>query len=189
MIIWINGPFGVGKTTLARKLAEVWPKAIFFDPERVGHMLWSQVPKELQQEEFENEPIWIELTFTMARRLHELYGRPLVIPMTLAYAPVFDTIIGGLRRSGIEVHHFALLAEAKTVQQRLLLRGEREDSWESRQVERCLAALHRPIFAHHLHTDGRTTDDLIVEVQEVSGMHRLEPSGRSCSLAAVERDQ
>lgn len=36
MIIWINGPFGAGKTTLAERLRDRRPKSLIFDPEEIG---------------------------------------------------------------------------------------------------------------------------------------------------------
>lgn len=39
MIIWINGAFGGGKTTLAEELQRRLPHAILFDPEYVGYLL------------------------------------------------------------------------------------------------------------------------------------------------------
>jgi thymidylate kinase len=39
MIIWINGAFGAGKTTLAEELHRRLPDALAFDPEFVGYIL------------------------------------------------------------------------------------------------------------------------------------------------------
>lgn len=36
MIIWLNGPFGVGKTTLANLLHQEIPDSILYDPEYLG---------------------------------------------------------------------------------------------------------------------------------------------------------
>ncbi len=35
MIIWINGPFGAGKTTLAKRLRDRRSKSLIFDPEEI----------------------------------------------------------------------------------------------------------------------------------------------------------
>jgi deoxyadenosine/deoxycytidine kinase len=40
VIIWINGGFGAGKTTLAEELHRRRPDAVVYDPEEVGLMLW-----------------------------------------------------------------------------------------------------------------------------------------------------
>jgi hypothetical protein len=40
VIIWINGGFGAGKTTLAKELHRRLPDAVVYDAEDVGLMLW-----------------------------------------------------------------------------------------------------------------------------------------------------
>ncbi|HCJ9739900.1 TPA: tunicamycin resistance protein, partial [Escherichia coli] len=39
MIIWINGPFGAGKTTLAKRLRDRRSKSLIFDPEEIGFVV------------------------------------------------------------------------------------------------------------------------------------------------------
>lgn len=36
MIIWINGPYGVGKSTLAEALQQKLPNSFLFDAEQIG---------------------------------------------------------------------------------------------------------------------------------------------------------
>lgn len=36
MIIWINGSFGVGKTTIAERLKDKIRESIIYDPEEIG---------------------------------------------------------------------------------------------------------------------------------------------------------
>jgi hypothetical protein len=42
-VLWLNGPFGVGKTSVAAELARRRPM-ITFDPEIIGSMLWRLLP-------------------------------------------------------------------------------------------------------------------------------------------------
>ena len=39
MIYWINGPYGVGKSTVAEALQKMLPKAHIFDAEEVGNAI------------------------------------------------------------------------------------------------------------------------------------------------------
>lgn len=39
MIVWVNGAFGSGKTTLTSELHRRWPEALVFDPEQIGYLL------------------------------------------------------------------------------------------------------------------------------------------------------
>ncbi|MCY1691743.1 hypothetical protein OVA29_14550 [Exiguobacterium sp. SL14] len=43
MIIWINGTFGVGKTTAATGLQQRWSGSHIFDPEETGYFLRAQL--------------------------------------------------------------------------------------------------------------------------------------------------
>jgi deoxyadenosine/deoxycytidine kinase len=36
VIIWLDGPFGIGKSTTAQALLEHLPEAVLFDPELFG---------------------------------------------------------------------------------------------------------------------------------------------------------
>ncbi len=44
MIIWLNGSFGVGKTTIAYKLKEKINNSIIYDPEEIGTFLDNILP-------------------------------------------------------------------------------------------------------------------------------------------------
>ena len=44
MIIWINGPFGAGKTTLAKRLRDRRSKSLILDPEEIGFVVKETVP-------------------------------------------------------------------------------------------------------------------------------------------------
>lgn len=45
MIIWINGSFGVGKTTIAQDLKLKIENSIIYDPEKIGEFLFNIMPK------------------------------------------------------------------------------------------------------------------------------------------------
>ncbi|MEV6818512.1 AAA family ATPase [Nocardiopsis dassonvillei] len=175
-IVFVNGPFGVGKTSVVDLLSQRLTEAIVVDPEKVGHMLWAQLPVGLRQEEFEIEPLWPSMTRLLIDLVWRTYGRTLLVPMTMVRPEVFDLIVGNLRGSGHPIQHFALLADPPTIRARLKgrmrRRGEQPDrwgelSWEGLQIERCLESLHHPRFAHHVHTGDRSADevaDLIISL-------------------------
>jgi hypothetical protein len=157
--VWINGPYGCGKSTVAGHVLKLLPDSLLLDPEDVGHMLWRQLPSPLRQEEFELEPVWPLLTRTLIEQCAHAYERPLVVPMAVTRGDVFDKIIGGLRQVGLDVHHFTLLADSATIRSRLrmrmAMRREPSDewgelSWEGVQIERCLRTLAAPKYGIHL---------------------------------------
>ncbi|GAA2119279.1 tunicamycin resistance ATP-binding TmrB [Kitasatospora saccharophila] len=175
MILFVNGPFGVGKTTTVGLIAQRRPDALVINPEDIGHTLWKQLPADLRREEFELEPLWPPLTRHMLDQAAQHYDRPIVVPMTIARPPVFEQIVHPLRDAGHRVHHFTLLAPAATIRARLRERGEGPDkwgplSWEGNQVERCLEALRRPEFADHLDTEHRPAADIADEILTRTGL-------------------
>lgn len=166
MIVWLNGAFGVGKTSLARALSVKWPSALLFDPEQVGFMLRKVVPEDVQTGDFQDLPLWRRLTTETAIGLLRQTNRPLIVPMALVNPAYFDEVVGELRRRGVEVHHFALLGSYDTIRRRIRRRWELPGSkrWTLAQVERCVTALESPEFKVHIDTNNRSVDEILLEI-------------------------
>ncbi|MGL4612138.1 MAG: hypothetical protein ACRCYY_21075 [Trueperaceae bacterium] len=58
MILWINGPFGVGKTTLTTTLHHRIQNSFIFDPETIGFMLRDTLSSENFPDDFQDVVIW-----------------------------------------------------------------------------------------------------------------------------------
>ncbi|MGW5637855.1 AAA family ATPase, partial [Streptomyces sp. NPDC003832] len=116
MIVWINGPFGAGKTTTARELIELIPNSTLFDPEVIGGALpYLLPPKHLAEVgDFQDLPIWRRLVIDTAAAMLAELGGTLVVPMTLLRQEYRDEIFGGLAARRIAVRHI-LLAPAETI--------------------------------------------------------------------------
>jgi len=118
VIVWINGPFGVGKSTLAAALSARWPEATVFDPEHLGFLLRNWHPPGLVVDDFQDLSVWRRLVVETATGLLRDLGRPLIVPMTVLRPEYFDEIVGGLRGAGASVHHFCLVAGRDEVMRR-----------------------------------------------------------------------
>lgn len=155
MIVWINGAFSVGKTTVARELARRWPAAVLLDPEQIGFLLRRLVPVEAQTGDFQDLRLWRQFTVEACAGLMELTGRPLIVPMTLIDENYFDEIVGGLKQRGMIVHHFALIASPATLRKRIRFRlsfpGDKK--WARRHIDKACQALAKPRFAVQVNTD------------------------------------
>lgn len=99
MIIWINGPFGAGKTTLVEELAKRLDTAITVDPELLEYMLRSVVPPS-PSGDFQDLPIWRTLTVRTLQEIRREYARPLLVPLTLVEPQYVDEIFGSLHMPG-----------------------------------------------------------------------------------------
>jgi hypothetical protein len=92
VIIWINGGFGAGKTTLAAELHRRLPDAVVYDPEDVGLMLWKWLPP---NGDFQHLPSWRELVIATALSLRRHHAETLIVPMSLIRDAYRAEILGG----------------------------------------------------------------------------------------------
>ena len=128
MIIWINGGFGAGKTTLAEELHRRLPDAVVYNPEDVGLMLWKWTPP---NGDFQHLPSWRELVVATALSLRRHHADTLIVPMSLIRDPYRDEILGGLADAGEEVLHVFLEVDAGALRERLNTRMPHPDGeWD-----------------------------------------------------------
>ncbi|MGH3567709.1 MAG: hypothetical protein ACRDRH_17090 [Pseudonocardia sp.] len=128
MIVWLNGPFGVGKSSAAAVIRTALPESTRFDPELVGVMLREIVPA--LTGDFQDLPLWRRLVVEVSAALHD--ESPLLItPMTLVREDYAREIWGGLALRGVDVQIVLLHADGEILTQRI--RGdhlnERAQSW------------------------------------------------------------
>jgi len=116
VIIWINGGFGAGKTTLAEELHRRLPDAVVYDPEDVGLMLWKWIRP---NGDFQHLPSWRELVVATALSLRRHHAETLIVPMSLIRDAYRAEILDGLADADEEVLHVFLEADAGVLRERL----------------------------------------------------------------------
>lgn len=160
MLIWINGAFGAGKSTLAEELKTRLPDALDYDPEYVGYLLTKWVPAP-ESRDFQDLPLWRRMVASFANGLWEEYRRPLIVPMTLVNADYRAEIFGAL--DGVPMLHVFLDVTPDELRRRILgqtiIDGVEQPEETKRfrigNIERCVAAReHLP--AGTLILDGNT---------------------------------
>ena len=168
MIIWLNGGFGAGKTTLAQELRRRLPDALVYDPEDVGLMLWKWLPPD---GDFQHLPSWRELVVATALSLRRHHARTLIVPMSLVRDAYRTEILGGLAEAGEEVLHVFLQADAGVLRERLDARAagpERDraarESGLTSVEEAVAAAARQPDGTLLLRSDRHTPAELADEV-------------------------
>ncbi|MFC8676241.1 AAA family ATPase [Streptomyces griseorubiginosus] len=148
MIVWINGAFGSGKSTLVEELRPRWPESLVFDPEMVGYVLREIV--EVPTGDFQDLRLWRRQVAQLAVGLVEEYRRPLLVPMTLVNPGYLDEIFGALREAGLDVRHFFLKVAPEVLERRIdgrsffpddPAREERVRAWCKERIEACSAAV------------------------------------------------
>jgi len=128
VIIWLNGAFRAGKTTLAAELHRRLPDAVVYDPEDVGLMLWKWMRP---NDDFQDLPSWRELVVATALSLRRHHADTLIVPMSLIRDAYRAEILGGLADAGEEVLHVFLEADADALRERLNARVTHPDKdWD-----------------------------------------------------------
>ncbi|MFC8660819.1 AAA family ATPase [Streptomyces sp. NPDC057199] len=128
MIVWVNGAFGSGKSTLVDELRPRWPEALVYDPETVGYVLREIV--EVPTGDFQDLRLWRRQVADLAVGLVEEYRRPVLVPMTLVNPGYVGEIFGALKDAGIDVHHFFLKVSREVLEKRIDGRSFTPDSPE-----------------------------------------------------------
>jgi predicted kinase len=147
MIVWINGAFGAGKTTLAEVLHARLPDAILFDPEHVGYLLRRFVPGD-GDGDFQDVPLWRTLVGQFATGLWGQYRRTLIAPMTLVHSGYRAEIFGAVRSAGVPLLHVFLDVPAAELRRRIDAQVLSDDpaadararAFRTANIERCVAA-------------------------------------------------
>jgi AAA domain len=173
VLVWINGPFGGGKTASAVELQRRLPGSVICDPEHLGFGLHRMLPP-VMRTDFQDLQAWrsgVREILDLVARKHE---GPVIVPMTLIDPRYFAQIVGRLRDDGHDVRHFALLAERATVLRRLNRRafglGLKRERWAVDRLDDCLARLQEPEFAHHIHTDQQTVPQIADTIARLAGL-------------------
>ena len=181
MIIWLNGGFGAGKTTLAEELRRRVPGAVVYDPEDVGLMLWKWLRP---ADDFQDLPSWRELVVATAVSLCKHHADTLIVPMSLIRDAYRVEIFGGLADAGEEVLHVFLEAGVDVLRERLGARGSPPDNpgasqstreWAFSRVDAAIAAAARqPGGTLMLRSDRLSPGELADEVLAVAGLGQVD---------------
>ncbi|MFC4495070.1 NUDIX domain-containing protein [Streptomyces ovatisporus] len=163
MIVWLNGAYGAGKTTVAHELVDLLPGGMLCEPELIGTGLRCMLPKErlAQIDDYQQLPSWRRLVAeTAAALLTEVEG-PLIIPMTLLRQEYRDEIFGALAARRIPVHHVLLHADETILRARMEQRAYTEGGLDRVRCQEQLPAYRTALGwlgedAHTVDTSGLT---------------------------------
>lgn len=118
MIVWINGAFGVGKTTAARRMRELEPAWRLFDPEYVGYLLRALLDG-VAFDDFQDLPGWRSLVPAVAHEVIMHTGDDLIAVQTVLRRDYWQELRAGFADRAIAVKHVLLDAEADTLRDRI----------------------------------------------------------------------
>ncbi len=153
MIIWLNGCFGSGKTSVAKKLQSMFEVAYIYDPEEVGQFIRMNLPDGNEYNDFQDHPLWRKLNYEILRHTVETTKEPVIVPMTIVDASYHNEIVGGLKNVDADIRQYSLLASEDVICERLIERGDALGSWAFKQVTRCCDYLKTESHSRKVNTD------------------------------------
>lgn len=164
MILWINGPYGVGKSSLAEELRKKIEHSFIFDAERIGDAVRENYPQEFFKETFEEFPLWHEMCYRLLKDLSMVYSGCVLVPMTLKFPESNMSIIQRLRDAGVKITHIILESGYDTIRERILSRGEDEDCWCIQQIQKCIDSQKSFPCDYRVVSDGVNVESLAEKV-------------------------
>jgi predicted kinase len=118
VIIWLNGTFGVGKSSTAQRLAAMVPGSRVFDPEAVGQMLRG-VLVDRPVGDFQDWAAWRPLVAASLIEIARMTGQHVVVPQAVLKREYFDQIFAQLRAAELDTFHVVLDAADAVLRNRI----------------------------------------------------------------------
>lgn len=176
MILWINGAFGSGKTTVAFELNRRIKNSFVYDPENIGYFIRRNTP--FGSGDFQDFELWREFNYKMLKFISDGYDGLIIAPMTITSPLYFDEIIGRLQNDGVDVRHFILMADRETLLNRLRFRELRsrlnmKENWAVKQIDRCINAFEKDIDGIKIDTVNKSIDSVVNEIGRTAGVSLL----------------
>ncbi len=140
-LVWINGPFGGGKSSVARALVERWDGAVLFDPEHLGFVLRGMLP--VPTGDFQDLREWRELVIATASILTRAEPRLVVMPMTVLRAAYCDELGVGLAATDAVVEQVLLEVPRAQLERQILGATDEPAStvaWRLQKLDEYLSA-------------------------------------------------
>jgi cytidylate kinase len=119
MLVWINGTFGVGKTTTATALASRLPGHRLFDPEWVGYMLRANLA-DLDFDDFQQLPPWRRLVPHVSAEITKFTAMDLIAVQTVLVESYWAELLAGFERAGLAVMHVLLDCDEAALRDRIV---------------------------------------------------------------------
>ncbi|MCR1871767.1 AAA family ATPase [Mammaliicoccus lentus] len=173
MIIWLNGAYGSGKTTVAYELQKRLKKSFIYDPENVGFFIRKNTPKELHKHNFQDHEQWRNFNYEMLKQIANSYDGIIIVPMTLINFDYYREIVEKLKSDGIHLDHYVLYADKNTILRRLNKRLEFGNTFAKSQIDYCIKAFNTKIKDNKIVTDKLNVDDIVVEISKRSDLNLL----------------
>lgn len=166
MIIFLNGPFGVGKTTAAKLVADDLQRGWLFDPEIVGEVLTFLLRPWRSVEDFQDYELWPVLTVWIALLSSRCLRREVVIPMTISNRSRWSYIRSAFEKHEPQLYLFRLTCSEETLRQRILGRPDAEGNhkWCLDHIASGLEIMSDPEFGLAVNSEGNLPYEVALQI-------------------------
>jgi len=165
-IVWINGAFGSGKTTIANELISKFENGCMYDPEELGQFIRAHVADGLRYENFQDHPLWTKLNAETLLHMGQSFKGVVIVPMTLIDEIRLAQFETTLKEGGVDMFMFTLLASSETLKNRLIKRGDEAGTWPHTKIDNCVSILQSDAFEHHVETDNLSVEEVTSKIYE-----------------------
>ena len=174
MIVFINGPFGVGKTTSARLVVKRLRRGVIFDPEIIGDTLKTLLGAFRPVEDFQEYGCWAFLTVLTAGVLVLVLRRATVIPMTVCDLARWQYITKALQNLNTTVICVRLVCSPETLRQRILGRPQSEGchAWCLSHLDSGIALMNDPQYGKAIDTEGQAPEQVAGKIMHLVAQSR-----------------
>lgn len=170
MILFINGSFGVGKTTVARILRRQIAGSVLFNPEWTGSVLM-RLPIKFKgsgTDDFQDIDLWRKSVVGAVKIFRRFVGETVIVPMAFCRKDYFDEVINGINEFESRLRVFCLKAKFETIIKRLEKRGEKIESggenWTVRKAKRCIESHKNEHFGETVNADELDATEVAAEI-------------------------
>lgn len=164
MIIWLNGAFGSGKTTVAEFLQQKISLSFIYDPEKIGRFLTANLPASMGVADFQDHPEWRQWNLDLLKKMDKEFSGTIIVPMALYKADYFTEIISGLKESQVDVRHFQLEVDKKMIAERLAKRKDGTFEWGMSKVHEILSFFESIPLSQKIDNHNRPLNDVVHEI-------------------------
>lgn len=162
-MLWLNGTFGVGKTTTAHSIAATTERWRVFDAELVGYMLRAYLDG-IHFDDFQDLGAWRRLVPSVAREVTSLTGADLLVVQSVLVEDYWSELTRGMRREGLELFHVLLDCDESVLRDRIA--ADQDDpsaaEWRMRHVDTYRAARGWMVDAADLVVDTANAEPKVV---------------------------
>jgi tRNA uridine 5-carbamoylmethylation protein Kti12 len=168
MILWINGTFGSGKTTLSYELNYLIDHSLRYDPELLGEHLMKTIPKRIAENDFQHYKAWREMVVSVLSELSaKMPDTLIIVPMTLTNKKYRQEIFCELSGNGIQVAEVILTISADKLIENLKSRHENTKSWAFKQFKNKEKEIEACLDVNKLCVDNLLIDEVVQKVAKM----------------------